>query len=297
MDIRQLSYFLAIAKEEQITRAAKLLHMEQPPLSRQLKQMEQELGVTLFDRHGKHMKLTQAGEILQRRAESLLEYLNETIREVKDIENGLQGTLSIGSVVSCVSLLPHKIAEFRASHPRVLFQILEGDHFKLAEYLENRTIELAITRLPFEANFDAKKYAVLQLPSDPFVAVMPRQWNRFEGSGSISMRALADVPFLALKSDKTIGLNERIINECRRFGFEPDIICECSSVAIIIALVVAGIGATVLPKSAMSSFPLTEIQMLDINDTSFEYEVGILWHRNRYLSKSAQTMLEIFGRN
>lgn len=294
MDVRQLNYFLAIAKEEQITRAAQALHMEQPPLSRQLKLMEEELGVTLFDRNGKQMKLTQAGEVLQRRAESLLHDLNEAVKEVKDIENGLQGTLSVGSVFSCISLLPLKIGEFRQKYPRVAFKILEGDHVTLAEYLEHRNIELVITRLPFESNYDSGKYAIKRLPSDPFVAVVPRQWNCFPLRHSISMKDLADLQLLAVKSDKTIRLHEKIVNECRRFGFEPNMTCECSSVAIIIALVVAGIGATILPKSVMTSFRIPDIQVLDIYDTSFQSEVGIVWLQNRYLSKSAQTFIDIF---
>lgn len=294
MDVRQLNYFLAIAKEEQITRAAQVLHMEQPPLSRQLKLMEEELGVTLFDRNGKQMKLTQAGEVLQRRAESLLHDLNEAVKEVKDIENGLQGTLSIGSGFSCISLLPLKIGDFNQKHPRVTFKILEGDHSTLTQYLEHRNVELVLTRLPFETKYDSDKYIIKRLPSDPFVAVVPRQWNCFTLGHSISLKQLADIPFLALKSDKTIMIHERIANECRRFGFELNITCECPSVAIIIALVVAGIGATILPKSVMTSFQIPDIQILDIYDTSFQSEVGIVWLQNRYLSKSAQTFIDIF---
>lgn len=106
MDIRQLRYFLEIAREGQITRAAKRLHMEQPPLSRQLKQMEKELGVTLFDRSGKRLELTRAGELLRQKAESLLQQFHESLNEVKELDEGVRGTLAIGAVVSCVSLLP-----------------------------------------------------------------------------------------------------------------------------------------------------------------------------------------------
>lgn len=292
MDIRQLRYFLAIAKEEQITRAAKTLNMEQPPLSRQLKLMEQELGVTLFERNGKQLKLTQAGAILQKKAESLLHQLNETITEIQEINQGLRGTLSIGSVFSCVSLLPKKIRHFRERYSSVIFKILEGDHFTLGEYLENRDIELVITRLPFESNYATDKYAIFRLPSDPFVVVVPQEWS--DSQPSIRMKDIASLPLLALKSDKTVGLNEKIVNECRRFGFEPNIVCECSSVAIIIALIVAGIGATILPKSVMSSFPISEIKMLDILDTTFQSEVGVVWLKERYLSKSAQAFIDTF---
>lgn len=294
MDIRQLRYFLAIAKEGQITRAAKALNMEQPPLSRQLKLMEQELNVTLFDRNGKGLKLTHAGELLRQKAESLLHQFNETLKEVKELDEGIQGMLSIGSVVSCISLLPQSIEIFRERYPLVTFKIWEGDHYLLGEQLEKRAIELIIARLPFEAPNPSESYSVLHLPSDPFVAVIPGKWGPDQANGTINMRELADFPFLTLKTDKTTGMHDKVVKEFRNHGLAPRIICECSSVAIIISLVAAGIGATILPKSVMTSFPISVIRMLAIADADFRSDVGILWLKDRYLSKSAQHFIDIF---
>ncbi len=293
MDMRQLRYFLAIAKERQITRAARSLNMEQPPLSRQLHIMEQDLGVKLFDRVGRHLTLTQAGYVLEQRARSLLHQLDETLIEIKEIDQGLRGVLAIGSAFSCISLLPPKISAFRAKYPQVKIQILEGDHFILDEYMKSNAIGLGITRLPFEADNGSEDYVILPLPPDPFVLVIPRRWDLGQIQRSIRIGDLADMPLLALKSDKTKRLHEKIVNECRRFLFEPNIVCECSSVAIIISLVVAGIGATILPKSVMSSFPIDEIDMLDISDTSFLSEVGVVWLRDRYLSQHARHFINI----
>ncbi|MTT31397.1 LysR family transcriptional regulator [Terrilactibacillus sp. BCM23-1] len=294
MDIRQLRYFLAIAKEGQITRAAKKLNIEQPPLSRQLKMIEEELGVTLFDRSGRQMKLTEAGTILQAKAESIIQQLNETVTEIQEIDQGIQGMLSIGSVFSCVSLLPEKIALFREHYPRVTFKILEGDHTVLGEYLESRNIELVLTRLPFESNYDPIRYSTLSLPSDPFVFVVPKKRNWRPSQSSFLLKDLENIPLIALKSDRTIQLNEKIVNECRRLGFEPNIICECSSVSITIALVIAGIGVTILPKSVLSSFSISDIELFDLPDITVQSEVGIVWLKNRYLSKSARRFIELF---
>jgi DNA-binding transcriptional LysR family regulator len=296
MDIRQLRYFLAIAKEEQITRAAKTLNMEQPPLSRQLKLMEQELGVTLFERTGKQLRLTQAGAVLRKKAEELINQFNETIMEIQEIDQGVRGTLPIGSVFSCISLLPDKMKQYRLKYPDVVFKILEGDHFTLGEYLENRHIELVVTRLPFESNYPSSQYDILPLPSDPFVAVVPQDWVglRAESPASIRMNEIASWPLLALKSDRTVKLHEKIVKECRRFGFEPNIICECSSVAIIIALVKEGIGAAILPKSVMSSFPMKEMNMFTILDAELHSDVGIVWLKERGLSRRAQAFIDTF---
>lgn len=294
MDMRQLKYFLTIAQEGQVTRAAKLLNMEQPPLSRQLKLMEEELGVLLFDRTGKRLKLTDAGELLKQKAELLLLQFNETIKEVKEREEGVRGVLSIGSVVSCISLLPQRIERYRKRFPEVTFKILEGDHFYLGEQLEKRAIDLVIARLPFEALTYPEQYSIVPLPSDPFVAVIPSAWTPYSGDQTISMQELAQFPFLTLKTDKTTRMHEQVVNEYKRHGYKPNIICECSSVAIIMALIAEGIGATVFPKSVMSSFPTTIVKMLKIEDADFQSEVGIIWLKDRYLSKSAQHFIDSF---
>lgn len=294
MDMRQLRYFLTIAQEGQVTRAAKLLNMEQPPLSRQLKQMENELGVRLFDRDRMRLKLTAAGELLMLKAELLLNQFDETIKEVKELEQGVRGVLSIGSVVSCISLLPKQIELFRVNYPQVTFKLSEGDHYYLGELLEKREIELVLARLPFEAQKNPDLYSILTLPSDPFAAVIPTSWAPRFKDDKINMRDLADFPFLTLKTDKTTHMHEQVVEECKRHGFEPAIICECSSVAIIMSLIAQGIGATVFPKSVMSSFPSNVVKMLDIQDAEFQSEVGVLWLKDRYLSKSARHFIDSF---
>lgn len=296
MDLRQMRYFLAIAREGQITKAAKVLNMEQPPLSRQLKLIEQELGVTLFDRSGKSLRLTPSGELLRERAESLLLHFNETIKEVKEHNEGIQGSLSIGSVVSCISLLPRPIELFREQYPKVTFKITEGDHFLLGDQLAKGMIELIVARLPFEADLN-EQFEVLPLPSDPYVAVVPSDSLRVSGLQSMKMLELANLPFLTLKTDQTTRMHEQVLQECRRHGFEPNIICECSSVAIIIALVAAGIGATVLPGSVMSAFPIPQIRTVQLSDAHFQSDVGLVWLKDRYLTKSARRFIERFAQD
>ncbi|MFC0212968.1 LysR family transcriptional regulator [Paenibacillus chartarius] len=295
MDIRQLRYFLAVAEEGQVTGAAKRLNMEQPPLSRQMKLLEDELGVALFDRSGKRLVLTHAGELLRRRAERLLHQFQETIEEVQELDSGVRGMLSIGSVVSCVSLLPQRIERFHERFPQVTFKIHEGDHFLLGDLLEKRSLELVVARLPFEAAFEPDRYTVLHLPPDPLVALLPSSWPQASEEGKLGMEALAEHPFLSLKSNMTTGMHDRVLKAFHESGHEPRILCECSSVAIILALVAAGIGATILPKSVLASFPLTSITMYELAHTPFYSEVGLVWIKDRYLSKSARNFIETFA--
>lgn len=297
MDVRQLRYFLAVAEEGQVTGAAKRLNMEQPPLSRQMKLLERELGVTLFDRSGKRLVLTHAGELLKARAEQLLGQLHETVKEVQELDEGMHGVLSIGSVVSCISLLPKPIERFRQRYPQVTFKISEGDHFLLAEQLDRRAVELVVARLPFEAAVDPSRYKSVELTPDPFVAILPAAWvaSRADGaSAAIGMHELAAYPFITLKTDQTTGMHAKVLNEFHQAGLEPLILCECSSVAIIVALVAAGIGATILPKSVTASFPLADVAACTIAGTDFHSEIGIVWLKDRYLSKSAREFIDMF---
>lgn len=294
MDLRQLRYFLAIAEEGQVTRAARKLNMEQPPLSRQLRQLEDELGVALFDRSGRRMTLTPAGERLRIRAERLLRDVREMIVEVKELHEGISGMLSIGAVVSCVSLLPPKIKQFREAYPGVTFKITEGDHQLLGERLASRAVELVVARLPFEAPDDASEYEILPLPSDPFAVVMPENWLPDPAPQSIRLRELADRPFLTLRTDRTKAMHERIMAECRRHGFEPRIIAECSSVAVISSLVTTGLGIALLPMSVLASFPPAGTKAVKLADTALSSEIGILWLKNRYLSRSARLFIDSF---
>ena len=290
MDIKQLRYFLEIAKERQITRAARKLNMEQPPLSRQLKLMEQELGVILFDRSGRKLELTQAGVILQREAEKIIKHLNETIVEIKEIDAGISGTLSIASAVTCISLLSKQMMIFSSQYVGITYKILEGDHSTLSRYLHNRNVELAITRLPFESEEEASQYAIRHMITDPLVAVVHE--SLCEERNSVTLEEIASLPLLVLKSDRTIGLYDKVMNEYKIRGLVPNVRCECSSVAITVSLIMAGMGVAVMPASVLSSFPLPGLVTLPIRDLELRSDVGVVWLKDHYLSKAAEAFIE-----
>lgn len=292
MDMRQLKYFLTIAREGQITRAAKLLNMEQPPLSRQLKQMEDELGVKLFDRHGKGLKLTDAGIHLKHKAESLFSQFNETMEEMKELQQGVRGVISIGAVFSCSALLPYPIEQFKQKYPQVSYKILEGDHYYLGEQLEKHAIDLVFARLPFEALTDPKQLTVMPLPSDPFVVIVPTKWEQFQDKRSFHLHELANLPLLTLKTDQTTHMHEQVLAACKRHGFEPTIICECSSVALTLALIAEGMGVSLLPRSVMSSFMDPRINMIPLENENLNSDIGLIWLKDHYLPKRAQYFIE-----
>lgn len=292
MDIKQLHYFCAIVQEGGITRAAKKLHMAQPPLSQQLKLLEQELGVTLFDRNGRSMDLTNSGKVLYKRAKQLLLQVDETAIEVKETEEGLKGVLSIGANKSCFSYIPQRISKFREQYPLVRFQLREGDTFYISELLKNRDIEIAVARLPLEMD----NISMLKLPVEPYVLVIPEKWQgKIKNKKAIKMKEIQSFPLLLLHRINGKGQFELITDECRSHGFEPNVVLECPDVTMILSLVSAGVGATIVPKSIVKSDNSDNMKVIELEDASIKSQSAVIWLKDRYLSKCARRFIESFN--
>lgn len=150
MELRQLEYFRAIVDEGSISGAARALHMTQPPLSYQMKMLEEELQVSLFLRGTKKITLTEAGKTLYEQAETLLMLANLTKQEV--IKSGQAATLHIGMTPSTVSMMSDFLVQFSKKYPKVHFDIHEGSTFTLKDQLENQMVDLTTLRTPIVLN-------------------------------------------------------------------------------------------------------------------------------------------------
>lgn len=291
MDLKQLHYFATIAEEGQITRAAKKLFMAQPPLSQQLKALEHELGVKLLERNGRELKLTEAGTVLYNRAKEILYHVDDTITEVTETGEGLRGVLAIGSVKTCFFYIPERMKMFRNEYKEVTFKLIEGDSFRLAQYLRNREIELAIVRLPL----DLSEFSSVTLPTDNFVVVMSEHWESATG-GKITMNEIANLPLMLLHRAGVgeLGLYELVLDQFSERNLQPNVICECADAAMLLSLVKAGVGITLLPKSTLEAFPAHGLTVLEIEDNQIQSESAVIWLKDRHLSKSAKRFLETF---
>ena len=293
LDIKQLRYFYTIAEQGQITRAAKKLHMAQPPLSQQLKHLEEELGVILFERNGRQMELTQAGLILYKKAERILLEIEEIETEVKETSEGLRGKLSIGIVKTCFSFVPERVRMFRETYPSVTFSLREGDSYTVEQLIKSRESEVGIVRLPI----DMKPFSKIELAKEKFVVVIPDNTPEFHSKTTIKMKELEDIPLLLLHRVSGVGQFEIVLQECRSHGFEPNVICECPDVSMLLSLVSSGVGATIIPASSLTSFPLPNLHVLHIEDSTIYAESAIIWLKDRYLSKPAKRFIETFEAN
>ena len=294
MDIKQLRYFRMVAEEGQVTKAAKKLHMAQPPLSQQIKLIEEELDLKLFDRHGRKLELTSAGEVLYQKAGQILNELEETIVEVKETNEGITGTLQIGSNKSCFSSLTGPLHQLREQYPQLTYQLREGDTYFLAECIRRREIEMAVVRLPIER----EEFEMIPLSPEPYVLVTPAYWDVFPAdTAEVEVEDLKDIPLMLLHRISGMGQFELIVDECRKHGFDPNVICECPDPTMLLSLVANGMGASIVPRSTLEAFSFSNIRSYEFRNADIEAEAAIIWHKDRYLTKASRRLLQLFEVN
>lgn len=286
MDIKQLKYFLTIAEEEQITSAAKKLNMSQPPLSYQLKTLEDELGVRLVDRGSKKIHLTDAGQVLRNRAEQIVELTEVTYKELRDLSKGMQGTLSIGTVSSSgPTLFDKRLKIFHDVYPLVNFEIYEGNTYKIIEYLHRGLIQIGIVRTPF--NMDGFNY-ILADP-EPMVAVMSESLDWDNKNEKISLLELKDKPLIVYRRFEAL-IKER----CESAGFEPKFFCKNDDARTTLLWAASGLGIGIVPYSAINLVPNNNLKLKIIDDSFLKSQIAAIWLKDKYISTSAKHFLDIF---
>ncbi|MCY8234546.1 LysR family transcriptional regulator [Priestia endophytica] len=287
MDIRQMTYFIAIAEEGTITKAAERLHMAQPPLSRQVQGMEEELGVMLFERNKKkRMTLTPEGELFLNRAREVVNKMEDTVKEVKELQNSEEGKLSVGATIYSAALLVKSIVSYKEKHPNFTFQVWEDEPTRLEELLESRKIDVVLTT----TLFSNENVITKQLSEDPCVVVVPKNHPSTE---PVSMETLASLPLVLLRTNYGKGIYDSILVEFERLNLHPTLFCECHDSATLLNLVSAGFGATILPCSMLSLHGLNDLKTLSIESNPFILKTSLIY-RKGYVSKAAQEFIQAF---
>jgi DNA-binding transcriptional LysR family regulator len=284
MDLKKLRYFLAIAEEGQITKAARRLNMAQPPLTHQIKVFEKELGVQLLEKAGRQVRLTQAGCALRDRAEQILNIVDVTERELKEFGDGRQGTVSVGSVAgSGPSILPEWIRIFNASYPDVTFNLFEGTSARMKELMDTGVIDFAVIPFPI----DDERYAYFQLPAEPMVAAMHSSWAGALPPGGIGVSQVADKPLILPRKSK--------ITDFFADNFaDAKILCLHVDIRSMLTLAACGLGVTIVPKSALRFNRDPELVYRVIERPPLTTTASVFWDKNRSLSSVARNFIAAF---
>ena len=193
MEIRVLKYFLLVAREENITKAANLLHLTQPTLSRQLMQLEEELGVQLFRRSKHHIILTEEGMLLRRRAEEIVALADKTKDDLQHREEQLEGTIAVGSgELQSSSFLTKLLTAFQEKNPLVRFTIYSGNSDNIKERIERGLLDVGLLQEPV----DITKYSFIRTPGREQWGVLVHEGSELASKESVSPAELASVPLI-----------------------------------------------------------------------------------------------------
>lgn len=289
MDIRQLKYFKTIVDEGNISRAAEVLHMAQPPLSQQLKRLEDELGTILIERYRKKWELTDTGKALYQHAVHMLQDMINIKQEIKEMEEGMRGNLNIGVSSSCVNFLPQQIKQFRENFPRVFIKIWKGDSVYLQNLLVKGEINLAFMLVPI----GIEDYRIKRLKPSPFVVVMPKKW-RMNFEDMVHLNDIIRYPFLMLGPMKGYMMYETILNQFHKHQFSPNIVMECKDISTLLSFVALEIGISIIPKSEIYGSFHHEIETIEIRDFSLYVDPAIVSLKEHKLTKVEEQFIYHF---
>ena len=276
MDFKQLLYFVTTVQEGNISKAATKLNITQPPLSTKLKDLELELGVTLFERGSRKIILTQAGHMFYKRALSILELINISKKELDDYISGKVGTLRIGIISSIGSTLINEwLTIFHKKYPDIVFNIFEGNTYEQLEKLRSNLIELAIVRTPFSADDLECTY----LFKEKVCAVGHTEYFENLSSPSISFSQICNKPLILYRRWEKF-----IMNFSMEKGLSPYIFCMNDDARTTISMANSGLGIGIIPESTLPLLSSSHMTYKTISDPNFHSSICILRNRNSYQS-------------
>ncbi len=287
MDYDQLSSFLEVAKLQSFSRAAEKIYRTQPAISAQVRLLEQECGERLFDRSGKRVSLTPAGEILQRYAQKIIEMHKEALQAVAELNQTARGKLQIGAnEATCLYVLPKTFARFKGLYPLVQISIYRNFSHKIVQKVQEGAVELGIVTLPQTAN----NMEVISVFRDELQVVTPAQ-HPLAKSRSLTVEEIANYPLILPKTGHTRVLLDRLLREYRDH-VQPSM--ELASVEMIKKFVGAGLGISFISRTYVQpEVAAGLLKLIPLEDHKIYRELGLIYRRDRYLSLPAKVFIEV----
>ncbi|MCD1261781.1 LysR family transcriptional regulator [Paenibacillus athensensis] len=275
MELSALKCFQTVARMEHMTQAAEVLHLAQPALSRTIRQLETELGVQLFDRIGRKLRLNEYGARFLLKVDTALSTLEEGRLELRDLAERPSGTVTLYVQVAS-HLIPELICSFREQYPEVEFKLLQQDPVNGAPLVFDLCLTTAPCAIPDTVSEQLlTEDIVLAVPAGhPLAHRSALQLSELRGEGWISLR-----PGRRLR-ETTDAL-------CRQAGFAPRILYECDEPSMVRGLVRAGLGVSFIPAITWSGSQGSAVTLIPIEDARCARTIDLVWHPNRYMTKAA----------
>lgn len=276
LTLRQLRYFIAIAEERSIRCAADRLNISQPPLSRQLHDLEETLAVPLFTRGPRGVSLTQEGQELYGRAKDILSRLNQAYHETQHIHAGASGSLAIGYTDDFqYGLFAQKLSAFMAAHPAIYLRLEQGYSSELASIVDQGELDLALISPPLQPGLT--ETAIAPLDTVP-LKVMTARGSALATKRCVSMADIKDQRFILGSLRPGSGFYLQVMNLFRRAKITPSLQTDIYPTAMIANLVAQGHGISLITPDSLDQ-QRRDVVLLDLEDKDAVIERAIIWRR------------------
>lgn len=282
MELRVLKYFLTVAREENITKAAQILHITQPTLSRQLIQLEEELGVKLLKRSGHHVYLTDDGLLLKRRAQEITELAEKTVDDFLHRDSEIAGEIAIGSGEYKASrVLTDLMAEFQKEYPLVRYRVFSSDSDNIKEQIERGLLDMGLLMEPV----DISKYDFVRIPEEEVWGVLVREDMELANKEYVVPEDLVDLPLIMTRREM---MQNELMHWFGEYAEQLEIMGGGNLLYNMAAMVRSGIGIVITPMLECSYEGLRFVPLRP----GIRSGIVLVWKKAQMYSAAARKFIE-----
>jgi LysR family hydrogen peroxide-inducible transcriptional activator len=283
MELDQLRSFLAVAQVRSFTRAANLVHLSQPAISRQIARLEKELGVPLFERYGRRVETTPDGKLLLPLAKTIVARADDAARLIKEHAGMTASRVSLGSTGTVFAhLLSPILAPFIKAYPRVQLDLVEMEDALLEDAVLNGELDCAVITA-----WGSTRAAVVHLLTEDIYLVVPAD-HPLTSRASVALRELADESILL--PGYSLNMSNLLTDACRQAGFEPRVRYRANYPELGKALMREGLGVALMPRTFLTPITLEELVVIPLEER-LTRDLNLIYSREHPLSAAARALL------
>lgn len=286
MELRNLRALAEVIRQGGFSAAAAALHTTQPTISKSIRQLEHDCGADLLDRRATPLRLTDAGEIVHRRAIAMLAERESLLTELDELRGVRRGRLKLGlPPLGSSELFAPLVAAYRRQYPGIEIELLEGGSRRLEAAVRSGEIELGASLRPIPDEFSWQPVC-----DEPLMVLLPES-HALATRKSVKLTQLASSPFVLFEG--RFVLNALIAAACERRGFTPVEAARGSQPDFVVALVAAGLGVALLPRVVVQSRTLHSVHAALLQETDLRWQLDMIWRADATLSTAARAWLEL----
>ena len=287
MDIRQLEYFVEVARQKSFSRAADILYVSQPSISKAIRELEGELGVVLLYRNTKSVELTDNGEAILTQAQQIISSFQNITAQLECVSKLLTGKIHIGlPPITGVTVLAHLLGVFKKEYPNIEVNLYEFGSKKIEIAIQEGLLDMGVICIPPETT---EIYEIIPLVRDPLRIIMHPE-HRLANRTEINYEDLSEERLVLYSND--FGLHDMITEKFRQAGVSPHIFFKTSQRDLMTQTVAAGLGVAFLPSKVCSGLDANKVISLPLADPDIYLQLAIAWKKGRYMSHAARELLK-----